>query len=117
MSPPRIRVALKYCGSCNPHLNLVKIAAHLTETFKRENLELVPFSGEGVDAVVILCGCPRACANRDDIRAGAKQSLLLAGEFLQGKLVREESLFSALDSELINMVKALKKGKGSGKRG
>ncbi len=78
---------------------------------KRRDFEIVSPHENDIDVMVILCGCPRACGDREDIRARAKQSLLLAGEFLQGRTFAEENLLAAIEEELIGTIKRLKKTK------
>lgn len=109
MSRSKAKVAIKYCGSCNPYLNVVRIAAHLAEVaFRRRDFEIVSPSENDIDVIVIICGCPRACGDRQDIRAKARQSLLIAGERLQGEAVAEERLPAAVEGELIKTIKRLR---------
>jgi len=68
------------------------------------DFQLVPLSEEDVDIVVILCGCPRACGNKEEVRARAKQSLVIAGESLSGRAVPEEYLPSAVERELTSIL-------------
>jgi hypothetical protein len=99
------KVALKYCGSCNPHVDLTRIARHLAKTAEeRGNFQLVPLPEDGIDVVVILCGCPRACGNKAEVRARASQSLLTAGESINGRHVPEAHLPSAVEQELIKIL-------------
>jgi len=68
---------------------------------KRRDFELVPLSERGIAIVVILCGCPRACGDKEEVRARAEQSLVIAGESLGGKPVPEERLRAAAEWELV----------------
>jgi hypothetical protein len=54
--------------------------------------------------VVILCGCPRACGNKAEVRARAGKSLLTAGESINGRHVPEACLPSAVEQELIKIL-------------
>lgn len=97
----KVKVALKYCGSCNPHVDLTKIARHLAKVVVEQRyFQLVPLSEDDIDVVVILCGCPRACGNKEEIRAKAKQSLVVAGESLDGRAVSEANLPSTVEQKL-----------------
>jgi hypothetical protein len=101
----KVKVALKYCGSCNPYVDLTRIARHLTKVAEeRGDFQLVPLTEDGIDAVVILCGCPRACGNKAEVRARASQSLLTAGESINGMHVPEAHLPSAVEQELIKIL-------------
>lgn len=76
---PIMKVALKYCGSCNPQVDLASIGRYLAEIVARQpDFELAPLSANDVDVVVILCGCPRACGNKPEVRARAKRYLLFS---------------------------------------
>jgi len=97
----KVKVALKYCGSCNPHVDLARIARNLTKVAEEHrDFQLVPMSEDGIDVVVILCGCPRACGNKEEIRARAEQSLVVAGESLDGRAMPEVHLSSAVEQRL-----------------
>lgn len=99
------RVAIKYCGCCNPYVDLTGIAPKLAEMAKaRQDFVLVPVSENGIDVLVILCGCPRACGNKEEVKARARQHLIVAGESLNGKAIREEQLLAALQYELGEIV-------------
>ena len=101
----QVKVALKYCGSCNPYVELTRIARHLARVAEeRGDFHLVPLSEDNIDAVVILCGCPRACGNKAEVRARAGKSLLTAGESINGRHVPEAHLPSAVEQELIKIL-------------
>ena len=100
MQEDKPRLALKYCGSCNPHIDFAAVKIQLIKWQDEFNFELVPFSETGMDIVIILCGCPRACGNREEVRAIAKRSLLVAGQNIAGKPVAEDRLLDVLKDEL-----------------
>jgi hypothetical protein len=96
-----IKVALKYCGCCNPYVDLTRIARHLADMAEtRSDFVLVCYSEDNIDVVVILCGCPRACGNKEEVKARAKHHLLVAGESIGGRAVPEEHLPATLQEEL-----------------
>jgi hypothetical protein len=98
---PKVKVALKYCGSCNPRVDLSRIARHLVKVAEeRGDFKLVPLSENDIDVVVILCGCPRACGNKEEVRARAKRSLFTAGESVNRRAVPETQLPLAVELEL-----------------
>ena len=97
----KINVALKYCGSCNPHVDLRRIAQHLAKVAEeRGDFQLVPLSDNDIDVVVILCGCPRACGNKEEVTARAKRSLFTAGESVNRQAVPESELPQVVEREL-----------------
>jgi sulfite reductase beta subunit-like hemoprotein len=81
-------------------VDLSRIARHLAKVAEeRGDFQLVPLS-ENIDVVVILCGCPRACGNKEEVRAGARRSLLTAGESVNRRAVPESELPVAVEQEL-----------------
>jgi hypothetical protein len=97
----QVKVALKYCGSCNPRVDLSRIARHLAKVAgQRGDFKLVPLSDSDIDVVVILCGCPRTCGNKEEVRARAKRSLVTAGESVNRQAVPESQLPLAVEREL-----------------
>lgn len=108
---PKFKVALKYCGCCNPYVDLSKIRSHLIQLAgKRGDFELVPLSESNIAIVVILCGCPRACGDKEEVRAGAERSLVVASKSVRGKPVPEESLPAAVEGELAEILEHLTVG-------
>lgn len=75
----RMRIALKYCGSCNPQIDVSEIGNSLKEAFRKEG-SLVSPEDSGIDVIVILCGCARACGDTEEIRGRAPRSVVVAGE-------------------------------------
>jgi len=101
----RVKIALKYCGSCNPRVDLRRIARHLAKVAEeRGDFRLVPLSENDIDVVVILCGCPRACGNKEEVKARAKRSLFTAGESLNWQTVPESELPAAVERELVKLL-------------
>jgi sulfite reductase beta subunit-like hemoprotein len=81
-------------------VDLSRIARHLAKVAEeRGDFQLVPLS-ENIDVVVILCGCPRACGNKEEVRARAKRSLLTAGESVNRRAVPEAQLPTVVEQEL-----------------
>ena len=101
-----MRIALKYCGSCNPRLSLRQVADYLTESAERLNIKVVPLSTADIDIVAFLCGCPRACVARPEIKNQVKHHLLVAGESLDGKPILAEELPKAIEETLARLIRA-----------
>ena len=88
-----MRIALKFCGSCNPEIDLSSLAGQVRKlTSGREDIHLFPFDTPELDLLVILCGCRRSCANKDDYKSMAKRHLVIAGESLDGSPQSERQL-------------------------
>jgi hypothetical protein len=66
----------------------------------RPEIEIVPFDYPGVDLLVILCGCLRACADKDEVRAAAERHIVIAGQSLAGTPQNEDRLAALLAAEI-----------------
>ena len=64
------------------------------------DLDQVPLDGGDIDIVVILCGCPRACADKDEVKSLARSDVVISGEGLKGARVPEKDLAATLALEL-----------------
>jgi hypothetical protein len=71
---------------------------------ERGDFQIVPLSENDIDVVVILCGCPRACGNKEEVRARAKRSLFTAGESVNRQAVPETQLPMAVEQELVKIL-------------
>ncbi len=94
-------MALKYCGSCNPLVNLSQIGRDLLTVIEKEDdLVFVSPESNDIDTMVILCGCARACGNLIETRARAKRSILVAGETIDMTPVDEINISGTLTEKL-----------------
>lgn len=71
---------------------------------ERGDFELVSLSEKNIDVVIILCGCLRACGDKEEVRAKARQSLVIAGEYFNGTSVAETYLPAAVEQELTRIL-------------
>jgi hypothetical protein len=84
-SDAKPRVAVVYCGGCNPHIDRAAVAAELSGAEQ-------PAAG----ATVYLSGCPRACASGHELSRptgdagegdgphGGDRAVVVAGELVDG---------------------------------
>lgn len=97
----KIRVSLKYCGSCNPLTDLSKIGKELKKAIgKEDDLMFVSPENNNIDTMVILCGCARACGNKKEIRTKATRSIVVAGETIDMVPVAEKDISTAVIKKL-----------------
>lgn len=64
-----MRVALKYCGGCDPAYERTEYFARIAET-AGPAIEWVGPAAGGYGAILLICGCETACPE-DDLPAGA----------------------------------------------
>jgi len=101
-----IRIALKFCGSCNPEIDLSSLAGQVRRLFlNRQDVEISPSDAPGLDLLVILCGCRRACADKEEYQSQAKQRLIIAGESLEGSPHSEKQLAALIAGEINRLSK------------
>jgi len=55
----------------------------------------------GLDLLVILCGCRRACADKEEYKSQAKRHFIIAGESLDGS-PRSQKEFASLIADKIS---------------
>ena len=91
-----MRLAIRYCGSCNPHVDLSWIGEKLKEKAQAINAHLVSPQANNIDLLVILCGCPIACADKPEIHSLAKDYILVADETVNRVPTAEKDIPEAL---------------------
>ena len=88
-----MRIALKYCGSCNPQIDISGTGNSLKEAFGKEgSLSLVSPEDSNLDVIIILCGCARACGDTEEIRNRAPRSIVVAGEAIDMTPIAEKDI-------------------------
>jgi hypothetical protein len=65
----KMRVGIKYCGGCNPTYERVDMVKRLEEELGERFLFLT-HDAEALDALLLINGCPKACADEGENRAG-----------------------------------------------
>ena len=96
-----MRIALKYCGACNPEVDLARIGRSVTELVQQPGGQLVT-AGENsrADVLVLLCGCYRTCIDKEELRRQARRVVVMAGKRLGWRPVKEEDLPRAIISAI-----------------
>jgi hypothetical protein len=69
-----LRLAIKFCGGCNPVIERGEVARKI-----RKELAGARWGSweEKSDLLVVINGCPTACAEREEIHKGSKASLII----------------------------------------
>jgi hypothetical protein len=101
-----MRIAVKYCGNCNPEINSPRIIDQWMRTVKDDEV-VFQFEGkEPVDLLIIMCGCKKACIDRPEIRAMGKRIILIRGRWVEGHGFPENEL----GNELLRRIASMKGG-------
>jgi hypothetical protein len=66
----------------------------------RVDIEIVHFDSQGIDLLIILCGCLRACADKDEVKTQAGRYLIVAGQSLAGTAQNEDRLAIMVAAEI-----------------
>ncbi len=107
MTDYKLKVTLKYCGSCNPFIDLIQTGNRLKEAIEdAPELKLVSPDDDPIDVVVILCGCPRMCGNKESFRRLAKNFIVIAGETVDLMPAVEKDI----PEQIIRKLKSLSSG-------
>jgi len=69
----------------------------------REDIEVAPPDTAGLDLLIILCGCRRACADKEEYKSQARRHLIIAGETLDGSPRSEKHLAALIADEIIRL--------------
>ncbi len=75
-----MKLKIKYCGGCNPVINRKKIVDEVVDCL-RASIP-VEITREEADAALVVCGCPVACAEYEDIAKQVDKVVLVAGNSL-----------------------------------
>ncbi len=72
------RLAIKYCGGCNPEVERGEIARILRQALGSEISWSLP--EEQTELLLLIQGCATACANRPDVTQKAEAVLQVEGK-------------------------------------
>ena len=88
-----MKIVTKYCGACNPEIDLAETGRAVVELVQRQGWQLVaPDTHPEADVLVLLCGCSRTCVDREELRRTAKKVVLVAGKRLGWQPIGESVL-------------------------
>jgi len=103
-----IFIALEYCGSCNPYIDLAKIGRYIHNLAGQSaTVTLVNPAEDDIDILIILCGCNRRCGANREIKRKAKHTFVVAGESLDGLTIPEKTLAASLKEKVLAKCKLL----------
>ena len=87
------KVALKYCGGCNPEYDRVEYVRRI-KSAAGNSIEWVTLEDSGFEAVLLIQGCQTACPERTLGAAGLENIIsvrdnMIAPEEIVKKLLKE----------------------------
>jgi hypothetical protein len=98
-----MRIAVSYCGNCNPEINSPRIIDQWMRTLKGDEVVFQLEGKEPADLLIIMCGCKKACADRPEIRAMGKRIILIRGRWIEGLTIAENELGNELLRRVASM--------------
>lgn len=87
-----MRIAVKYCGNCNPEIDSPRIIAQWMETASDDEIIFHLEGKAPADLLIIICGCRKGCVDRPEVRAMGKQVILIKGKWMDGLSCPENEL-------------------------
>jgi len=104
-----MRIAVKYCGNCNPEIDSPRIIGRWIKTLGNDEITFHPEGKKQADLLVIICGCRKACVDRREIRAMGRQGIMIKGKWMEGLSSGE----GELTRRLIQSVESIREKSGS----
>ena len=103
-----MRIAVKYCGNCNPEIDAPRIIGQWTNTLRNDEIAYYPEGKRPADLLVMICGCRKACIDRAEVRAMGRQIILIKGKRMEGLSFGEVEL----TRRLIQSVESIREKSG-----
>ena len=95
-----MRIAVKYCGNCNPEINVPRIIGKWMKTLKNDEITFHTEGETPADLLIIICGCRKACGDRPEVRAMGRQVILIKGKRIEGLSLGEVELTHRLSRSI-----------------
>jgi len=74
-------VGIKYCGGCNPRFDRTALVDHLRRAFPVLTfVGAAELGAEKADFVVVVCGCPAACAAHEGLEGSRGKQIVTSAE-------------------------------------
>jgi hypothetical protein len=90
------RIGIKFCGGCNPLINRSRIWKELNRRLPGECSIIRDENGEKWKTGIMLCGCPVACVDREEVRSRADDWILVGGPSVDLLPVSEDKIVDRL---------------------
>ncbi len=104
-----MKIAIKFCGGCNPRIRRKKIVSKVEERCKECNFEIYE-SEENYDLILGLNGCHVACGLSSDLKEN-EELMIVGGLTFNGYRLKDEK---ELVEKIVNKIN--NKLKGGGKK-
>ena len=92
-----IKIGIKFCGNCNPHINPMKIYEKLKDNLP-QHIKIIDKDLPEMEVLLVLSSCPVDCASRP---LGTYKEITVAGETLN----RYNCPAKKIPEKVINLLK------------
>ena len=99
-----MRIAVKYCGGCNPQIDRTGLIGCLKEGLRSKGLEaeFIADIDRTTDLILLVNGCVHACLAEEYLGSGLKTLFLsVKGEMLGDRYVKEEKIPQLLIEKIV----------------
>jgi hypothetical protein len=98
-----MKIGIKYCGNCNPHIVSPDIVRELEKSLPPDFLPLFYDNYPELDILIIVCGCPTRCVDISEVRQKARHCLVVGGKTFQGTEISDGDLWCILKEEIYKL--------------
>ncbi len=97
-------IGIKYCGGCNPVIDRINLVQEIGKLLPPEYSIVHHESSGKWDIGILVCGCPSACADRQDLRHLARHWFLIAGQTIDRNTIPENELAGVIVQKIKNLI-------------
>ena len=87
-----VLIGLKYCGGCNPGIDRTALVREIESLLPPEWKLETERQADPWEMGLLVCGCPVACANREEVKGLARHWVLISGPMVDLETVPEEEM-------------------------
>ena len=84
-----MKLGIKYCGGCNPHIDRKLLVQRVRESLKTGTYAFEYFDFKDCEVMIVVNGCNVGCA---EIPRGKNDPVIVSGLKVDGKQYLEENL-------------------------
>ena len=98
------KLAVKYCGGCNPSIDRTELVGKLAVLLAERNADwkLVTMKENDFDAVLLVNGCPVGCVQKQFLHE-TRPVIFVAGESIKREKIAEGALAEKVVEELLRL--------------
>lgn len=94
-----ISYSVRYCGTCNPVIDVDRLSRRVELLARRLGLVKVPADP---DILILINGCEKACGSKAELPSPARGIITIAGATVDFRPVKEEELPSHLEKAILH---------------